>query len=57
MAQATSPASDQRYGIRRVCQAWGVPRSSFYAAAVMDLAAALGGEAPQVLPPHPPARP
>jgi transposase InsO family protein len=32
MAQATSPASDQRYGIRRVCQAWGVPRSSFYAA-------------------------
>ena len=32
MAQATSPASGQRYGVRRVCQAWDVPRSSFYAA-------------------------
>ena len=32
MAKATSPGSGQPYGIRRVCQAWGVPRSSFYAA-------------------------
>jgi transposase InsO family protein len=32
MAKATSPVSGQPYGIRRVCQAWGVPRSSFYAA-------------------------
>ena len=32
MAKATSPASGQRYGIQRVCQLWGVPRSSFYAA-------------------------
>jgi transposase InsO family protein len=32
MARATSPASSQPYGIRRVCPAWGVPRSSFYAA-------------------------
>lgn len=32
MAKATSPTSSQPYGIRRVCQAWGVPRSSFYAA-------------------------
>ena len=32
MAKATSPASGQPYGIRRVCQTWGVPRSSFYAA-------------------------
>jgi transposase InsO family protein len=32
MARATSPAGSQPYGIRRVCQAWGVPRSSFYAA-------------------------
>ena len=32
MAQASSPAGGQTYGIRRVCQAWGVPRSSFYAA-------------------------
>jgi putative transposase len=32
MAAATSPASGQRYGVQRVCQVWGVPRSSFYAA-------------------------
>jgi len=32
MAQATSPASGQHYGVKRVCQAWDVPRSSFYAA-------------------------
>ncbi len=32
MAKATSPVSGQRYGIQRVCHAWGVPRSSFYAA-------------------------
>jgi putative transposase len=32
MAKATSPVSGQPYGIRRVCQVWGVPRSSFYAA-------------------------
>ena len=31
MAEATSPANGQPYGIRRVCQVWGVPRSSFYA--------------------------
>jgi putative transposase len=32
MAQATSPASGRRYGVRRACQVWDVPRSSFYAA-------------------------
>jgi transposase InsO family protein len=32
MAKATSSASGQPYGIRCVCQVWGVPRSSFYAA-------------------------
>jgi transposase InsO family protein len=32
MAKATSPAAGQPYGIRRVCRAWDVPRSSFYAA-------------------------
>jgi putative transposase len=32
MAEATSPAIGQRYGVRRVCQVWKVPRSSFYAA-------------------------
>jgi len=32
MAKATSPAGGQPYGVQRVCQVWGVPRSSFYAA-------------------------
>ena len=32
MAEATSPASGRRYGVARVCRAWAVPRSSFYAA-------------------------
>jgi putative transposase len=40
MAKATSPASGQPYGIRRVCQAWGVPRSGFYAAQTSKPAAA-----------------
>jgi len=32
MAETVSPAAGRRYGIARVCQVWGVPRSSFYAA-------------------------
>jgi len=32
MAKAASPTSGQRYGVQRVCQVWGVPRSGFYAA-------------------------
>ena len=32
MAKATSPATGRCYGVARVCQVWGVPRSSFYAA-------------------------
>src|SRR5204862_6901052 len=32
MAAASSPATDEAYGVRRVCAAWGMPRSSFYAA-------------------------
>jgi putative transposase len=32
MAKAISPTSGQPYGIQRVCEVWGVPRSSFYAA-------------------------
>jgi len=31
MAEATSPTTGQRYGVKRVCAAWGVARSSFYA--------------------------
>ncbi len=47
MAKATSPTAGQSYGIRRVCQAWDVPRSSFYAARQPTPASAQ---------PHPPAR-
>ena len=31
-AAATSPGTGRRYGVARVCQAWELPRSSFYAA-------------------------
>lgn len=31
MSGAISPATGRVYGVARVCQAWGVPRSSFYA--------------------------
>jgi putative transposase len=31
-AAAASPSTGRRYGIARVCRAWEVPRSSFYAA-------------------------
>ena len=30
MAAATSPATGQAYGVKRVCTIWGVARSSFY---------------------------
>ena len=32
MATAISPAAGRRYGVARVCMAWDLPRSSFYAA-------------------------
>jgi len=32
MARTTSAATGQPYGVKRVCQVWDVPRSSFYAA-------------------------
>jgi putative transposase len=31
MAAATSPGTGRTYGVERVCRAWGVARSSFYA--------------------------
>jgi len=31
MSATASPATGRRYGLRRVCACWGVPRSSFYA--------------------------
>lgn len=33
MSQIISPATNKPYGLKRVCQAWGVARSSFYRAA------------------------
>ena len=30
MAAATSPATGEAYGVKRVCTIWGVARSSFY---------------------------
>jgi len=30
MSAATSPSTGRRYGVKRVCDAWDVPRSSFY---------------------------
>src|SRR4051812_11052980 len=42
MAAASSPATDEAYGVRRVCAAWGMPRSSFYAAPTVSEASPPG---------------
>ncbi len=47
MATTTSAATGQPYGVKRVCQVWGVPRSSFYAAQTPK---------PESAEPQPPAR-
>jgi len=31
MSHATSPSTQRCYGVRRVCEEWGLPRSTFYA--------------------------
>src|SRR4051812_31144788 len=49
MADTTSPATGQRYGIVRVCQIWQQPRSSFYAARQTKAE----GDTPAALPPQP----
>lgn len=49
MADTTSPATGQRYGIVRVCHVWQQPRSSFYAARQTQ---AEGGT-PAAMPPQP----
>jgi len=46
MAKATSPAAGQPYGIQRVCGAWSIPRSSFYAAQAARPQAAAARPAP-----------
>mgnify|MGYP001130911738 FL=1 len=38
MAAANSPVTGEAYGVRRVCAAWGMPRSSFYAARTVSAA-------------------
>jgi putative transposase len=52
MAKATSPATGRRYGVARVCQAWELPRSSFYAARQAG-AASTGPESPARRGPQP----
>jgi transposase InsO family protein len=44
MSTATSIAARQVYGVRRVCEAWGVPRSSFYAASTPVAAPVVPGK-------------
>jgi hypothetical protein len=44
MSTATSLASRQVYGVRRVCEAWGVSRSSFYTARSVPIPAAAPGK-------------
>jgi hypothetical protein len=56
MANATSPASGQRYGVR-VCQAWGIPRSSFYAARTPAPGNRRSARGHTAIPATPPARP
>src|SRR5690349_19952744 len=38
MAAANSPATGEAYGVRRGCAAWGMPRSSSYAARTVSAA-------------------
>jgi putative transposase len=50
MSTATSIAARQVYGVRRVCEAWSVPRSSFYAVrSTATLPTAPGKRGPKVL--------
>lgn len=52
MSQTRSPSSGQPYGLARVCRAWDVPRSSFYAQR-----RAQGSEQALVGPPPPAPKP
>jgi putative transposase len=52
MAVTISPATGRRYGVTRVCQAWQVPRSSYYAASQATNAEAKSGPAPRRGPKH-----
>ena len=45
MSAATSPGTGLAYGLRRVCAAWGMARSSFYAMTLRPARRAAAGKA------------
>ena len=46
MSAAISPAAERRYGVTRVCRAWDVPRSTFYAQAPREATGVNGSANP-----------
>lgn len=46
MSRAASPATQRPYGVQRVCAAWDVPRSSFYATLAGDRSPAVPAATP-----------
>ena len=53
MAAAISPATRRCYGVARVCQAWELPRSSFYAARAAAAESIKAGASPTRRGPEP----
>lgn len=53
MSTAVSPAAKRPYGVRRVCAAWDLPRSSFYATSAGDRLPAVRPAAPTKRGPKP----
>jgi transposase InsO family protein len=53
MAAAISPGTGRRYGVARVCQAWELPRSSFYAARAAAAESIKAGASPTRRGPEP----
>jgi len=47
MSEASSPTTDRRYGVIRVCHAWDVPRSTFYAQAPRETAERMKSKRPK----------
>lgn len=48
MSAALSPSTGRRYGLRRVCQVWGVPRSTVYAAQARSSSQPTGAPGPEL---------
>jgi len=46
MSRAVTPTTNRRYGVRRVCATWDVPRSSFYAVLADDRSPAVAPAPP-----------